>query len=290
MGLGEGVESSRLRPSLDWWLERMSKTRDVTPENMPELMMAQALGRPESAKLLARGVPGRPPASGKLYRPLKVTGKIREMTASDKTMEGRRLPGWRGAEEVLVSDTSHSANEFLATVTKAERAAVESELLTSKHMLFATRFGGVKPAKGSEHYTEYLLGLSGLVLKNRVKSATKILQEMGLLTPQMERRLAEVAEEGYQRAQHGFATTGFQTLDPRGLEPLVGKQVGSRYRPHRQRAGAGATEAELRPMGETMVNYINSLQKLLGSLGMLFASVFTADQLLPQGGARAAVG
>jgi len=215
---------------------------------------------------------------------------IREMTASDKTMEGRRLPGWRGAEEVLVSDTSHSANEFLATVTKAERAAVESELLKSKHMLFATRFGGAKPVKGSEHYTEYLLGLSGLVLKNRVKSATKILQEMGLLTPQMERRLAEVAEEGYQRAQHGFATTGFQTLDPRGLKPLVGKQVGSRYRPHRQRAGAGATEAELRPMGETMVNYINSLQPLLGALGMLFASVFTADQLLPQGDARAAGG
>ena len=50
------------------------------------------------------------------------------------------------------------------------------------------------------------------------------------------------------------------------------------------------TEAQIRPMGEAMVNYINSLQKLLGSLGMLFASVFTADQLLPQGGARAAGG
>ena len=297
MGLGEGVESSRLRPSLDWWLERMSKTRDVTPETMPELMMAQALGRPESAKLLARGALGRPPASGKLYRPLKVKG-IREMTASAKTMEGRRPPGWRGAEEVLVSDTSHSANEFLATVTKAERAAVESELLTSKHMLFATRFGGVKPVKGSEHYTEYLLGLSGLVLKNRVKSATKILQEMGLLTPQMERRLAEVAEEGYQRAQHGFATTGLQSRSPggRGQAPSLMPLIGPRHSQEvdiiaRIQAGESIpTEAQIRPMGEAMVNYINSLQKLLGSLGMLFASVFTADQLLPQGGARAAGG
>ena len=299
MGLGGGVESSWLRPSLDWWLERMSKTRDVTPETMPGLMMAQVLGRPESAKLLARGALGRPPASGKLYRPLKVKG-IREMTASDKTMEGRREPGWRGAEEVLVTDTSHSANEFLATVTKAERAAVESELLKSKHMLFATRFGGAKPVKGSEHYTEYLLGLSGLVLKNRVKSATKILQEMGLLTPQMERRLAEVAEEGYQRAQHGFATTGHQTRDftlpGRGPATSLTPLVGPRHSQEvdilaRIQAGESIpTEAQIRPMGETMVNYINSLQPLLGALGMLFASVFTADQLLPQGGARAAGG
>ena len=222
----------------------------------------------------ARGTRGAPVGGIKQYRPLEVAGS-REMPASAKTMKGRRPPGPRFAEEVTLTNTRRSAEAFNATLAKAERAAAVDELMTSNSFQNARQRLGLGeglgvPGKKSPLYTDYVLSVSALGMKNRAQGAMKVLTEMGLLTTEQAARLEDLVTEGYMRTHHGFATTGRRTEDLAGMVPVKGK--------------AG------RPMGKDLVDYINSIQGLLASLGVLFAGIFTAEQLMPQGGVNAAAG
>ena len=282
MGIGAAVVAARagltparrtsLDPALQWLQEGLEKT--VTSDVTADLLMARGIGGAESAKLLARGTRGAPVGGIKQYRPLEVAGS-REMPASAKTMKGRRPPGPRFAEEVTLTNTRRSAEAFNATLAKAERAAAVDELMTSNSFQNARQRLGLGeglgvPGKKSPLYTDYVLSVSALGMKNRAQGAMKVLTEMGLLTTEQAARLEDLVTEGYMRTHHGFATTGRRTEDLAGMVPVKGK--------------AG------RPMGKDLVDYINSIQGLLASLGVLFAGIFTAEQLMPQGGVNAAAG
>tara|TARA_R100001086_G_scaffold98954_1_gene49313 strand:+ start:217 stop:846 length:630 start_codon:yes stop_codon:yes gene_type:complete len=141
-------------------------------------------------------------------------------------------------------------------------------------------------------YDNWLMSISGVAMSNRMSATMKILQKQGLLSPKMEIRLTELVHEGYTRAHHQIATTGFQALTPSGAKSLVGVRKGtpSAYYPRKkvslEREGTSTTS----PMGQEMIDFLNGLREITASLALLFAGVFAANQFMPQGDMNAAAG
>ena len=290
-------EATTLGPALKWWEEALASVKgDVTEE----MVMAKGLAQPKIAKLFAKRPKERPGSGPTKWEPFDADPVSRKMAGKP---ENRRPAGDRYARPITVTDARHTAAEFIASATKAEKAEIKSELLTSQS-LGGTRArleiqeGSAKvPSEDSPLYTDFLMAKSGLLIKNRMSGALKILKEMGLLSPDVEIKLRELVSEGYQRV-HNFPSSGRRTLDPEGQKPLVGRWTDEGYQPHKvlstvdlkglDPAARKAYERAQHTMLEEMADYINSLQPVLQSIGILFAGIFTADQLMPSGEMNAA--
>ena len=184
-------------------------------------------------------------------------------------MAGRRPPGPTYAETVIISNQKKSVDNFLASVDDAEKDVAKADLLGGtgyrgvQERLGLSRGGPVPPPTDKQRYLDYRLALSGRVMANRMKAAQKVLEGLGLVDTQTAARIDAVLDESFLRAHHSMASTGRRTLDLPGTKPAP------------ERAG--------QPMQKDMVEWINSLQEVTAALGMLFAGIFTAQQMMPGG-------
>jgi|GEM_PF-3952272 len=269
------ASDSGLRPAIQWWKRQALEVGEVadTEEHIQRLMQ-RGIGAETAAKLLARAGTGARKGGVARYKKFKKTGEMAEETvrkgpAGEKTMADRRPPGPTFVETVTISNQKKSVDNFLASVDKAEQDVAKADLLGGpgyrgvQERLGLSKEGLVPPPSDPQRYLDYRLALSGRVMANRMLAAQKVLEGLGLVDTQTAARIDAVLNESFLRAHHSMASTGRRTIDVAGTTAREG------------RAG--------QPMQEDMVEWINSLQEVTAALGMLFAGIFTAQQMMPGG-------
>lgn len=269
------ASDSGLRPAIQWWKRQALEVGEVadTEEHIQRLMQ-RGIGAETAAKLLARAGTGARKGGVARYKKFKKTGEmaeetVRKGTAGEKTMADRRPPGPTFVETVTISNQKKSVDNFLASVDQAEKDVAKADLLGGpgyrgvQERLGLSPGGGVPPPSDPQRYLDYRLALSGRVMANRMVAAQKVLKGLGLVDTQTAARIDAVLNESFLRAHHSMASTGRRTIDVAGTTAREG------------RAG--------QPMQEDMVEWINSLQEVTAALGMLFAGIFTAQQMMPGG-------
>ena len=288
-GIGAAVVAARagltpaarasVDPSLQWLQGVLEKT--VTSDVTANLLMKRGIGGEKFAKLLARATPGARKGGIIQYRAFERGGPYRMEPTKTRHKE-------LFAEKFDLANPRRSVEEFNAALGKGEAKAAADELMTSPSLVgVRARLNIGKglpvPGKKDTGYNAYILSKAGLALKNRAQALTMVMEQMGLLTTEQAARLEALATEGYMRAHHGVATTGRRTKDVAGMAPAVTKgSIGPLK-------GSKLTRDE-RPMAEDLAGYLSELQKIVASLGLLFAGIYGAEQLMPQGGVNAAAG
>jgi hypothetical protein len=299
-----------LVPAMMWWRQVFREAGEkVTRETLPDVMFAKSLASPKAARLFADPLAHRPTGGVQEYTALK-RGLLRELPATPKTELGRRPPGKRISEEAKIENVKKKAEEYYPTLTRPEQAEALNELRTSNslknpraRLKLEVEGKWRTPRKTDPEYADYKLTLSSIALKNRFRSGLKILKQQGVLTPESESRIQNLIHEAYLRAQHGFPSSGARFTDKSGRNFLVGRVGGTgKYRAHvdiknldeidldaLSASERKALDVQLRPM-EAIPEFINYLGPILKSLGVLFAGIFTAEQLMPERGLNAAAG
>jgi len=308
-----GQTGAHLVPAMMWWRQVFREAGEkVTRETLSDIMFAKSLAVPEAARFFANPLAHRPTGGVQKYTALK-RGLLRELPATRKTELGRRPSGTgklRIAEEAKIENVKKKAEEYYPTLTRPEQDEALKELRTSNslknpraRLKLEVEGKWRTPRKTDPEYVDYKLTLSSIALKNRFQSVLKILKEQGVLAPESEARLQNLIHEAYLRAQHGFPSSGARFTDKSGRNFLVGRVGGTgKYRAHDEiknldeidldalsASERKALDAQLRPM-EAIPEFINYLGPILKSLGVLFAGIFTAEQLMPERGLNAAAG
>jgi hypothetical protein len=247
------------------------------------------------------GGPGK--ISDETVYPYEVSKDLQELPGNPLQ---RRPKGERFARKMTISNKRHVLEEWRSRdLTNNEwRSAVKQFYEKPSYKGARERLGlgdkktVAKPKGVSQEdpawvrYDNWLMSISGVAMSNRMSATMKILQKQGLLSPKMEIRLTELVHEGYTRAHHQIATTGFQAFKRSGEDPLVGVRKGtpSAYYPRKKVSSEREGTSETSPLGQEMIDFLNGLREITASLALLFAGVFAANQFMPQGDMNAAAG